>query len=305
MKNMPKYRFTLNGDISISRSNGLYFVTHTENCKDPLRIFPIYHESIYLQKKLEEALHRLSKRKDNLRVLDMCTGCGIHAISSAISGSNEVYAVDINSKALEFAKFNSVLNGLNGKIQFLEGNLFDPIPEGTKFDLICTNPPSLPIPTGIKYYLHSYGGPDGLRIVRKLLDNVDKFINEHGIFQMISFSLSNGDKPLIIDETLRRFGNSKASLTFLELSKPMKLRIYVKRLKKKARNKANNREIIHWEKTMINKGISSLYYLFIQIDFGKKAKVNSSKDYQLSKQIFNDLIESGFPYFPIQFRSYN
>jgi len=71
--------------------------------------------------------------------LDMGTGSGIGAVFAARAGWS-VTAVDINPSACRCARINAALNGLEGAIEVLEGDLFKPI-AGRVFDLILFNPP--------------------------------------------------------------------------------------------------------------------------------------------------------------------
>ncbi|HEY6568230.1 MAG TPA: class I SAM-dependent methyltransferase [Actinomycetota bacterium] len=72
------------------------------------------------------------------RVLDMGTGSGVHAILAA-SVAEDVVAVDINPTALDAARFNAILNGVQDRIQVFESDLFEHV-EG-RFDLIVFDPP--------------------------------------------------------------------------------------------------------------------------------------------------------------------
>ena len=75
-------------------------------------------------------------------VLDMGTGSGILAVTAAQRGSR-VVAVDINPEAVGFAKKNVRLNGFEGKILVLQGDLFSPLGHDDMFDVIFFNPPYL------------------------------------------------------------------------------------------------------------------------------------------------------------------
>lgn len=76
--------------------------------------------------------------KPGLRVLDMGTGSGVSALLAARAGS-DVIAVDINPEAVACAQANAERNGLDDRITFLQGDLFEGV-EGD-FDLIIFDPP--------------------------------------------------------------------------------------------------------------------------------------------------------------------
>ncbi|MEI6131333.1 MAG: peptide chain release factor N(5)-glutamine methyltransferase [Bacillota bacterium] len=77
------------------------------------------------------------------RVLDLCTGSGCIGISVAkyFSGAS-IVSTDISLDAIEVARKNSIENGVESQIEFVQSNMFDKI-EG-KFDLIISNPPYIP-----------------------------------------------------------------------------------------------------------------------------------------------------------------
>jgi len=76
-------------------------------------------------------------------VLDMGAGCGILGIITA-KKAREVVAIDINPYAISCIKENSALNNVRSKMTFVQGDLFTPLNERAKFDLILFNAPYLP-----------------------------------------------------------------------------------------------------------------------------------------------------------------
>jgi release factor glutamine methyltransferase len=77
------------------------------------------------------------------RVLDVGTGSGILAILVA-KQAREVVATDINPYAIRCAKQNAKSNNVTENLAFLQGDLFEPLSETQKFDLILFNSPYLP-----------------------------------------------------------------------------------------------------------------------------------------------------------------
>ena len=88
---------------------------------------------------LVEEVIGLANEKENLKILDMCTGSGAIAISLAkyINNSN-VYATDISDSALEIAKDNSLKNITD--VTFIQSDVFEKVEE-KEFDFIVSNPP--------------------------------------------------------------------------------------------------------------------------------------------------------------------
>lgn len=75
-----------------------------------------------------------------LRVLDLCTGSGLLAVTAASAGA-EVTAIDICPLAAEAARANLKRNQLPGEV--ICGDLIGAAPPGG-FDLIVSNPPYVP-----------------------------------------------------------------------------------------------------------------------------------------------------------------
>ncbi|MBS0358777.1 MAG: tRNA (adenine(22)-N(1))-methyltransferase TrmK [Proteobacteria bacterium] len=78
--------------------------------------------------------------KPNETVLDYGTGAGYLAIQAAKLGA-QVIAIDISSKALACANYNITKNNVSEKIQTRQGNAFESIKPGEKFDLILAGIP--------------------------------------------------------------------------------------------------------------------------------------------------------------------
>ena len=124
--------------------NKLRFTTDPPTNRDMDRVFPIFDdESIFIA-------NRLMVNKGD-KVLDLGTGSGIFALFAAQQKAAEVIATDINSKAVNYARENARINGLAGRIEFHQGNLFEPV-EGRKFNLIICNPPFVPTPPNARFF---------------------------------------------------------------------------------------------------------------------------------------------------------
>lgn len=72
------------------------------------------------------------------RVLDLGTGCGVNGIVAA-SKSHHVVAVDVNPIAVDCAKRNAERNGVAGRVEIRESDLFQNV--SGRFDLILFDPP--------------------------------------------------------------------------------------------------------------------------------------------------------------------
>ena len=72
-------------------------------------------------------------------VLDLGTGSGVCALFAARQ-ARCVVGVDINPAAVRCASINALMNGMDGKIDVLQGDLFAPV-AGRRFDVVLFNPP--------------------------------------------------------------------------------------------------------------------------------------------------------------------
>lgn len=90
------------------------------------------------------------KRKDI--ACDMGTGCGIIPLIWCKGVTNEIYAVDIQPKAIAQLEKSLELNSIEGRIKPVVCDLRsikDYLPQGS-FDLVTMNPPYKPVGTGIE-----------------------------------------------------------------------------------------------------------------------------------------------------------
>lgn len=140
--------------------------------------------------------------KDNAKVLDMGTGCGILGIIAAKKAS-KVLAVDINPSAVRCAKENAKLNGMAEKMLFIQGDLFTSIRAEEKFDLILFNAPYLPSePHESETWLELAwsGGADGRKIIDRFLREVSGRLKKGGRVLLLQSTLANVEKTLKILE---------------------------------------------------------------------------------------------------------
>lgn len=121
-------------------------------------------------------------------VLDLCTGSGALAVIAAHAFPYaEIDAVDISADALEVARINVAMHGLEGRVALHHGDLFQPV-KTKRYDLIVTNPPyvdaeamaGLPPEFRAEPALALAGGDDGLDIVRRILADAPKHLTKRG-----------------------------------------------------------------------------------------------------------------------------
>jgi len=119
-------------------------------------------------------------RRDCDCTLDLGTGTGVQAMLAA-KHSKQVVATDINPRALEFARFNAALNGIEN-IEFVEGDMFEAV-AGRTFDLIVSNPPFVVTPaTGCLYRDNPM---DADEFVKQIIQTAPSFLNDGGYAQIL------------------------------------------------------------------------------------------------------------------------
>ena len=96
------------------------------------------------QKYNRKAVARLAEGK---RVLDCFTHTGSFALNAALGGAERVTAVDVSAPAVELARQNARLNGLEAKMDFLCADVFELLPalleqRRREWDFIILDPPA-------------------------------------------------------------------------------------------------------------------------------------------------------------------
>jgi release factor glutamine methyltransferase len=124
---------------------------------------------------------------ENPFIVEVGTGTAAISIACAkeIAGA-KVLATDISEDALSLARENATANGLGETLAFSKGDLLEAVTDTAKIDCLIANLPY--IPDGEKGKLQPevdkfdpelalYGGPDGLTLVRKLLQQTEGKLN--------------------------------------------------------------------------------------------------------------------------------
>ncbi len=98
----------------------------------------------FLDQKLNrKAIWPFAKGKE---VLDCFTHTGSFALNAGLAGAKTVLGVDASQTAIEQARENAELNGLENRVHFQCGDAFELLPkleeEGRQFDLVILDPPA-------------------------------------------------------------------------------------------------------------------------------------------------------------------
>ena len=143
---------------------------------------------------IEEALRiipQIELPEKTIKILDLATGTGAIAIALAKELKEvSIIATDISDIAINLAKENAKLHGVEKHITFLMGDMFHPIHEkGGFFDLIVSNPPYIPrgdiqdLQPEVRCFepkIAFNGDTDGLGFYRRILPQVDWYLMNDG-----------------------------------------------------------------------------------------------------------------------------
>lgn len=133
----------------------------------------------------------LEEQKDaGKRVLDLCTGSGCIAISLAVKGGYEdVTAADLSEDALKVAEENGKRLLGSQNLHLCQGDLFQALQPGQKFDILVSNPPYIPteVIKGLQPEVRDHepmmaldGTEDGLAFYRRIAAEAGDWLNPGG-----------------------------------------------------------------------------------------------------------------------------
>jgi release factor glutamine methyltransferase len=125
------------------------------------------------------------------RLLDVGAGSGAVALALAAEHPGvRVVGVDIDARAVEYARLNAGRLGLSARVEFLAGDLYSELPPGARFDLIVSNPPYLSddelatVQKDVRVYEPRHalvGGASGLEIYERLIPGALPFLVPGGL----------------------------------------------------------------------------------------------------------------------------
>jgi methylase of polypeptide subunit release factors len=125
-------------------------------------------------------LANLTVRRNVDAAADIGTGCGVQAILAA-RHAGRVVATDVSERALEFARFNALLNGA-ANVDLRRGSFFDPL-DGERFGLAVCNPPYVISPE--TSYLFRDSGLEGDTVSREVVRGVPAVLEEDAFASML------------------------------------------------------------------------------------------------------------------------
>ena len=172
------------------------------------RKFKVTKDVLSPRMETEELIYKVveyvkATKKNNLKILDLCTGSGIIAITlkkELEQVSVDVIASDISEEAIEVAKENARFH--EATIKFIKSDIFNNIDD--KFDIIVSNPPYIDRKDEVtmqdnvlKYdpHLALFAEEEGMYFYRKIIEQANDYLNENGV---IFFEIGYDQKDKII-----------------------------------------------------------------------------------------------------------
>jgi protein-(glutamine-N5) methyltransferase, release factor-specific len=172
------------------------------------RKFKVTKDVLSPRMETEELIYKVvdyvkTTKNNNLRILDLCTGSGIIAITLKKELNQfliDVVASDISEEAIEVAKENAQFH--DATIKFIQSDIFDNIDE--KFDIIVSNPPYIDRKDEVtmqdnvlKYdpHLALFAEEEGMYFYRNIVEKASSYLNDNGV---IFFEIGYDQKEKII-----------------------------------------------------------------------------------------------------------
>ena len=172
------------------------------------RKFKVTKDVLSPRMETEELIYKVveyvkATKKNNLKILDLCTGSGIIAITLKKELEQvlvDVIASDISEEAIEVAKENAQSH--DATIKFVKSDIFNNIDD--KFDIIVSNPPYIDRKDEVtmkdnvlKYdpHLALFAEEEGMYFYRKIIEQANDYLNENGV---IFFEIGYDQKDKII-----------------------------------------------------------------------------------------------------------
>lgn len=172
------------------------------------RKFKVTKDVLSPRMETEELIYKVidyvkATKKNNLRILDLCTGSGIIAITLKKELDQffiDVVASDISEEAIKVAKENARFH--EATIKFIKSDIFNNIDD--KFDIIVSNPPYIDrkdevtmLDNVLKYdpHLALFAEEEGLYFYRKIIEQAKDYLKENGV---MFFEIGYDQKDKII-----------------------------------------------------------------------------------------------------------
>ena len=162
-----------------------------------------------------EIAEKLAEKRDEIILMDICTGAGNLVVSLAAKvPAIKGYAADLSADAVSLARRNAAFHQLEDRVEIREGDLLTPFDTPDfhqQVDLLICNPPYISstrvteMPAEIARHeprLAFDGGPFGVKILRSLMKEAPRFLKANG---WLAFEVGLGQGESMVRQMKKRF----------------------------------------------------------------------------------------------------
>ncbi len=161
----------------------------------------------FLPTTISTLMAKVLEVKEGDVVIDVGCGTGILGIIAAKLGASKVYGVDQSPDVVEVASANAANHGVGDKMEFFQGDLFDPLPADVKADVIIGDVSGIPDELAADsgwFPSKTGGGPRGSELPIRMLQDARRWLTENGRLFLPTGTLQ--DENAILDAAKAVFG---------------------------------------------------------------------------------------------------
>jgi methylase of polypeptide subunit release factors len=143
-------------------------------------------------------------------VVDVGCGSGILSIIAAKMGAARVYGVDAADETVEIATANAKAHGVADRVQFAQGDMFEPLDPDLEADVVIGDVSGIPdaiatasgwFPSGLS------GGPTGAELPMRMIEESKRLLRKGGALFLPTGSLQ--DENSILERAKAVFGSMR------------------------------------------------------------------------------------------------
>ncbi|MBW1902757.1 MAG: peptide chain release factor N(5)-glutamine methyltransferase [Deltaproteobacteria bacterium] len=182
---------------------------------DPQVLIPRPESELLIEQAIERFKTAAVHGDHSPRILDLGTGCG--ALATVLAKEipkSKIWATDVSQAAINIARINAEKHGVSEKIEFIQGDLWQPLRDkDITFDLIVSNPPYVSaeeyedLPPEVRSHeprLALDGREGGFYFIKEIIEGSPNFLNPDG-WLLLEMAPSQTDRALELLERIDAF----------------------------------------------------------------------------------------------------
>jgi hypothetical protein len=198
------------GDGLLHRfAHGLEVRTDKFLSADPMRVLALGTPQATLMNYMLSWPERIVGRL----VFEPFSGSGAIALTALRAGARRVELLDVNPRAVRFARENAERNGFGAEQAVCIEDSIESFVPSQPYDLIFANPPFVPTPDGIEGTLTSRAGGEGNLLVDALLRRLELLLAPDGETFVYLFQFVREGRPLVVSSIERWVREREVELT--------------------------------------------------------------------------------------------